>query len=148
MKIKTKTSLYSTAFQCPLLAGKAVYTARSIYTKLNPYAYYDDRTTCTHAGIQYRTQAPKTQTNKAKRITRISPNPANKYIHAETNMAWQPYTSIQGINAQGAVVFTYTILDSATSIDLQLLQVPPGMYQIRIASPNEAPFIQKLIIQP
>jgi hypothetical protein len=66
--------LHDIATQCPLTGGNAVFRARTLYSFINPYMYYNDIETCLLNGTPLRQVKPFE--GKKMSIAHIFPNPA------------------------------------------------------------------------
>ncbi len=77
-----KSELYTIAHLCPLEGGKAVYLARSIYTLIDTYQYYDDKAMCEVPSSDRKASIREVKATKAldELAISISPIPTRDYV--------------------------------------------------------------------
>ncbi len=134
--------LQSIANQCPIVGGRGVYAARSLYEAIEP-TVYDDEAICMAIGISEKTT---TQSTKISNNFTIVPNPANNTVNFDYSGFEDRPTTIRIYNAMGQVVKEIAINTntSVTMADISLLL--SGVYWCQLMRQDHNIATQKLVI--
>lgn len=130
------------AHQCPYAGGKAVYEARALYAMYSDEVY-DDIALCNNVGIAARTIKPRDNIDTQKEDNiRIYPNPTNGKLFVAIDDT-QKGSTIDFIDVLGKTIHTSLLNNATNNLDLDL---PTGVYFIRIQNNNNVIYSNKLVI--
>ena len=134
--------LQSIANQCPIVGGRGVYAARSLYEAIEP-TVYDDDAICEAIGISQKTT---TQSTEISNNFTIVPNPANNTVNFDYSGFEDRPTTIRIYNAMGQVIKEIAINTntSVTTADISLLL--SGVYWCQLMRQDHNIATQKLVI--
>ena len=134
--------IQSIANQCPIVGGRAVYAARSLYETIEP-TMYDDNAICQAVGISQKTNVQNAETNNS---FIIMPNPASKTISLQFNGFNDSSSEVLVYNAIGQVVSHINIPANAQIITADVSNLSSGMYWCQLVANAQTMSVQKLVI--
>lgn len=121
------TTLYDIAAMCPMLGGDLVFRARSIISLFIPGMVYQDSLACTEQGFGYRSS------NLSFGDIIISPNPVHDLLKLEFSSAIpESELTIRIISTDGILKQDIEFKSSRGSINLDVYDLPPGIYILKI----------------
>ena len=139
-----KPALQSIANQCPIIGGKAVYLARSLYTNYT-ITHYDDIAICAVQGISFRTKKPKVTVVKATEYS-IAPNPAANFAVLKSTTALEGDGVVSLYDIYGRLLATYRMPIWSNQVNIVTDNLPSGIYTCRLNIDNINVFTTKLSI--
>ncbi len=142
-------TLREVAAQCPITSGNAVYEARSILAYAGDIPAYDDDVLCDSAALvqaRYLPQASNSQVAKGYLMTAV-PNPANDYlIIAYSAPVDNAIMNVQLINTVGAIITNVQLAGWQGTQQMELSQLPVGLYYLRFVANGLVISVQKISI--
>lgn len=126
----------SIANQCPIVGGRGVYAARSLYESIEP-TIYDDETICQAIGISQKAEEPICATDFD-----IVPNPSKGIVSFVLNKPQD--ATILIYDALGRQVAQYKLNNESSITTFDLSYLASGIYFIQLQSQQNNSQIQKL----
>ncbi len=138
-----KQAINDIANSCPMVAGHACYRARSLRSVYEPNLYYNDIDLCQRVGIAFR----KLRSDiKESMQYSIFPNPANNAVTVRSNTPFIENSNVVLNDVFGRVVLSKMLAKIEIQSDMDITNIPAGMYILQINSENTTLFTEKLII--
>ncbi len=135
-------TIFFIAHLCPLAGGAAVSRARSLYSLINPYEKYDDKTVCFQAGISIRQQKPKPKWPEF----RLYPNPARTAATLEYELPSQVTGELILLDISGRPLISHYLPKGKAKFEFATDNMKPGIYFYLVRSQNLNVHTGKLII--
>jgi hypothetical protein len=139
------SDIFSIANQCPDAGGPAVYSARSLYALVNDTIIYNDDSLCASNAREFLPENEQPDENNNDVI--MYPNPANTEVTFEFNKPINTSYEIQIFNVLGAKTITQNVSTGSVSKEINVSDLPCGIYFVRIISIEGLLFNNKLVIQ-
>jgi hypothetical protein len=141
-------NILSIAHQCPLAGGPSVYRARNLVQTFDDSIVYNDTWTCIQSGY-YRSSvtASNVRDEKSSSDIRLVPNPAGEYveIHFTSPETAMP-THVYFHATDGGLVLETIVNDRESIIHVPVLNLVPGVYDVRVVSSGQYYKPEKLVI--
>jgi Secretion system C-terminal sorting domain len=139
------TKLQTIATQCPLAGGVAVFRARAMLGMVGDSTFYDDDAACQLTAGRGTTSGNQIQTESK---IRIYPNPANDKVTLvlPENMRSNQDGQVIFNNLFGMEVFSMTISGESLSTQLDMSELPAGVYLGKVYLNGKYYHLEKLIL--
>ncbi|CAN5482444.1 hypothetical protein BH11BAC2_BH11BAC2_13050 [soil metagenome] len=134
-------SLFYIANLCPYLGGKAVYKARAALRWVTDTLVYDDETTCLISSMRLKEE------DNAGATVQLIGNPFSKNSMLQFSAALQEKGIVKVVSLQGEIIKEEIIPESTISLPLTGLNLPGGMYLIKIYTKITTFNTVKLVVQ-
>ena len=148
----TLASLFNLAWQCPYVAGDAVYAARSLCAQFADSLIYDDLQLCQpdtgHSGRMFRVAQPQdTAANqKLPEFVKVYPNPAKQLINLAFNAKTAGIVNFELFDALGAKIMETTLSNGDTYAQYSTANISNGIYYWRLRDAERIIKTGKLVI--
>lgn len=137
----------NSAYQCPLIGGKAVYKARVYYLLIDREADFDDLSLCLSNSYKAEQQAAVQSTQVAP-VWKIQPNPANEGLYVFYEQPIDGGTQVQLQATDGRLMRQQNIADEGSSIVyVNTTELPDGIYLLRVTQNNEHVYQTKVVVK-